>query len=67
MKSSVQIRRTREQDLLPAFRMVMKSFNHLRKKHSMKPVKVQLAELPPVQKHLVRHRRRPVLVRLERE
>jgi predicted acetyltransferase len=52
MKSSVQIRRTREQDLLPAFRMVMKSFNHLRKKHSMKPVKVQLAELPPVQKHL---------------
>lgn len=52
MKASVQIRRAREKDLLPAFKMVEKSFNHLRKKHSMKPIKFPLQELPPVQKHL---------------
>ena len=54
MKASVQIRRAREKDLLPAFKMVEKSFNHLRKKHSMKPIKFPLQELPPVQKHLHR-------------
>ena len=52
MKSSIQIRRAREKDILPAMVMVMNTFNHLRKKHSMKPVKFQLNELPPVQKHL---------------
>lgn len=52
MRSSVQIRRAREKDLLPAFKMVERSFNHLRKKHSMKPIKFPLQELPPVQKHL---------------
>ncbi|MBK7141897.1 MAG: GNAT family N-acetyltransferase [bacterium] len=52
MSSAVKIRRSRMEDLLPAFKMVERSFNHLRKKHSMKPIKFPLQELPPVQKHL---------------
>lgn len=51
MRSSIQIRRAREEDVLPAMVMVMKTLNHLRKKHQMKPIKFNLSELPPVQKH----------------
>lgn len=52
MKQTIRLRRARKQDLLPAFKMIMHTLNHLRKKNGMSPVPTNWRELPPVPKHL---------------
>lgn len=52
MKQPIRLRRARKQDLLPAFKMIMHTLNHLRKRNGLSAVPTNWRELPPVPKHL---------------
>lgn len=53
MKLRLRYRPTRPEDLLPAMKMVMHTFNHLRKQHHMRTEPVRWREVPVFPRHLL--------------